>query len=348
MRGGQVIARNLRDRLDRAGDEHQIVTLFAGKSAVLTDAWRLDVPPGRARRAGFDPRAALALRGVVRGHAPRAIVAHGSEALKYTVAAAGRTPVVYHRFGIATPAAHRGWRRRFHRALVSRAALVVAISDDVREEVVELLGVDPARVVMVPNGRDPAVYFPAAERLSPAAPHLLFVGHLTPTKRPFVFLDLLAELRRRGTNVTASIVGDGRLLADVVNAAPPDVKVLGARLDVPDLLRTADIFVFPSVPESEGLPGVLVEAAMTGLPVVSTRVPGTAQAIVDGVTGIVVAPDDLTAMCDAVEQLVRDAGRRVSMGAAARQHAVSGFALDDVVARWREVLTGVAAGRDGS
>ena len=341
MRGAQVVARNLRDRLDRPDDEHQIVTLFAGESAVLDDAQRLDVRSGRARRAGFDPRAALALRRTVRRLAPRAIVAHGSEPLKYAVAAAAaqHTPIVYYRFGIATPAANRGWRRRFHRALVSRAKLVVAISDDVREEVVDLLGVEPDRVVMVPNGRDPEIYFPAPERSTRAAPHLIFVGHLTPTKRPLAFLDLVTELLRRGTTVTASVVGDGRLLDDVVKAAPAGVDVLGKRLDVPDLLRAADIFVFTSVPESEGFPGVLIEAAMTGLPVVTTHVPGTAQAVIDGVTGIVVAPDDLTGMCDAVEQLVLDADRRGSMGAAARQHAVSAFTLDDVVARWREVLT---------
>jgi glycosyltransferase involved in cell wall biosynthesis len=348
MRGAQVVARNLRERLDREHDEHQIVTLFAGQPAVLGNAQRLDVRPGRARRAGFDPRAAVALRRAVRRLAPRAIVAHGSEPLKYAVAAAGSTPIVYYRFGVATPAANRGWRRRFHRALVSRAALVVAISDDVRDEVVDLLGVEPDRVVMVPNGRDPEIYFPAAERVAPAAPHLIFVGHLTRTKRPFAFLDLVSELRRRGTAVTASIVGDGPLLADVVKAAPADVEVLGARVDVPDLLRTADVFVFSSVPESEGFPGVLIEAAMTGLPIVTTRVPGTMQAVVDGVTGIVVAPDDLAGLCDAVDQLVRDVDRRVSMGAAGRRHAVSGFALGDVVERWREVLAGVAAGRDGS
>ena len=89
----------------------------------------------------------------------------------------------------------------------------------------------------------------------------------------------------------------------------------------------------------------VVEAAMAGLPIVTTRVPGVDDVVVDGVTGLIVAPDDVVAMVDALERLARSAELRARMGAAARTHAVDQFSIDDVIAAWKKALDGVV-GRD--
>ena len=57
------------------------------------------------------------------------------------------------------------------------------------------------------------------------------------------------------------------------------VELLGPRSDVPELLRSADVFVFTSLPTGEGMPGVLIEAGLSGLPAVSTPVPGAATVV---------------------------------------------------------------------
>lgn len=72
-------------------------------------------------------------------------------------------------------------------------------------------------------------------------------------------------------------------------AHAPAVIALGARTDVPALLRMADVFAFPTE-YSEGVPRVLLEAALAGLPIISTSMPGCLEVIEDGVTGRVVPP----------------------------------------------------------
>jgi glycosyltransferase involved in cell wall biosynthesis len=116
------------------------------------------------------------------------------------------------------------------------------------------------------------------------------------------------------------------------------VQLLGSRDDIPDLLRTSDLMVFPSRPRGEGMPGVLIEAGLSAVPVVATAVPGVRSVIADGDTGVVVPPDDLPALVDATASLLSDPARRSAMGAAARDRCVREFSLDVVTATWRSFL----------
>ena len=128
------------------------------------------------------------------------------------------------------------------------------------------------------------------------------------------------------------------MLDDVRRAAPEGVQVLGQRHDVPDMLRDADVFVLTSVPEGEGMPGVLIEAAMAGLPTVATRVPGAHDVVVDGVTGFLVDADDEESLRAAVKTLADDAELRRRMGAEARRRSADTFDLDRAVTGWRLAL----------
>jgi glycosyltransferase involved in cell wall biosynthesis len=76
------------------------------------------------------------------------------------------------------------------------------------------------------------------------------------------------------------------------------VSCLGHRTDVADLMTAADLFVLPSL--FEGLPLVVLEAMTAGLPVIGTRVCGTTEAVVDGVTGRLVPPGDAPALAAAI------------------------------------------------
>ena len=135
------------------------------------------------------------------------------------------------------------------------------------------------------------------------------------------------------------LVGDGPLAAGLeVPARDAGVSMLGERDDVPELMRNADLFVFPSLPEGEGMPGVLIEAGLSGLPVVATDVPGVRTVVDDTVTGHVVATGDLAGLCDLVDQLLSDPGRLHEMGAAARSRCQAEFTMDVSARRWRDLL----------
>ena len=98
------------------------------------------------------------------------------------------------------------------------------------------------------------------------------------------------------------------------------------------------MFVFPSLWAGEGMPGVLIEAGLSGVPVVATATGGVRSIVLDGDTGFVVKVDDFDALVDATAVLVKDADRRRAMGAAAREHCVEHFSLSVVAATWRGIL----------
>jgi glycosyltransferase involved in cell wall biosynthesis len=98
---------------------------------------------------------------------------------------------------------------------------------------------------------------------------------------------------------------------------------MASTTDIPALLRTADVFVLSS--RWEGLPLAIIEAMMSGLPVVGTRVGGVAEVMVDGETGLLVPPKDPEALASALNRLLEDAGLRRQMGEAGRRRALDRF-----------------------
>lgn len=345
-RGGQAIVRDLRDVLDREDDRHEILTIFASEPVLLNAKHRLEMPMGRLRHLGFDPVALLALRRALRAIQADVVVAHGGEPLKYLAPLRRPArPLLYFSFGIATRAARSGWRRSLYRWLTSQATLVAGISHETADEARDLFGVPPERLELLPNSRDPNVFYPASPTRAAANSQvkLIFVGHLTATKRPLLFVELVAELRRRGLDVAGEMLGDGPLETQVREmSSRTSVDVLGRRTDVADRMRHADVFVFTSIPESEGMPGVLIEAGMSGLPTVATACPGVSTVIVEGETGRIVPVDDFARLVEATATLVADSDLRQSMGSAARKRCVADFSLDASATRWRAALNRLA------
>jgi len=340
-RGAQRYARALVDLLDTPDQRHLILTLFAAEPVLLRPDVELGVPQGRLRRLGVDPRVVLRLRSALRELQPDAVVAHGGEPAKYVaLAAPRRLPVVYLSIGSAHPNLSRPLSRALHRMYTRRADVVVAVSNDVAAEARAMPGVSEDRVVVIPNGRDPALFRPGETRRKGPV-RMIFVGHLDAGKRPHRFIDLAGELRRRGLEVDAQLVGEGPLADEIAPAAEAaGVALLGRRDDVARLMADADLLVLTSRPP-EGMPGVLIEAGLSGLATVSTRIPGSADVIDDAVTGLLVDIEDFADLVDATESLVTNSELRAEMGRRARELCLQRFTLEATADRWRHVLSGL-------
>jgi glycosyltransferase involved in cell wall biosynthesis len=342
-RGAQRYARALVDRLDSPEERHLILTLFAADPVVLDADVELAVPRGGLRSLGVDPRAVLRLRKYLASERPRVVVAHGGEPAKYVaLAAPPDLPFVYLTIGSAHPNLRRRTNRALHRHYTRRADVVVAVSTPVADEARDAHGVDPERIVVIPNGRDPGQFHPGEPHTRERV-RLIFVGHLDEGKRPGRFIDLVRVLRSRGHDVEAALVGEGTLGDQIAGAAEQTgVEMLGRRDDVPDLLAGSDVLVLTSRPP-EGMPGVLIEAGLCSLPVVSTRIPGASDVVEDGVTGLLVDVDDFDGLVAATERLVSDPGLRHEMGRRARKRCLTRFTLDATADRWRDLLAGLVS-----
>lgn len=122
------------------------------------------------------------------------------------------------------------------------------------------------------------------------------------------------------------------------------VRFLGLRSDVPALMQAADAYAMSSL--WEGLPIVLLEAAGSGLPIVSTRVGGTSEVVRDGETGFLVPPGQPEALRDAMARVMAlDATARRGLGDAGRALVEREYALDGVLDQWEQLYAELLAAR---
>jgi glycosyltransferase involved in cell wall biosynthesis len=205
-----------------------------------------------------------------------------------------------------------------------------------------------ARAVAVGNGRDPAVFRPnpaarARIRAELGAPSarvvVVIVSRLVRSKGHAELLAAMAEV-----DAELWVVGD-RLASDhepslepffAASALGGRLRRLGYREDVPDLLAAADIFALPSW--YEALPMSVIEAMLTGLPVVASDIPGPREQVVHGVTGLLVPAREAAPLAAALRRLAGDAGLRARMGLAGLERARENYTEARVVGRVLDLL----------
>ena len=186
------------------------------------------------------------------------------------------------------------------RRLVRRAALVVVASQALGEAAREL-GARAVRVV--PSGVD----LPESVGAPDDPPHLLYVGRLSEEKG-------VRELVEASDGLPLVVVGDGPLRDDV-----PGALGFVAPSDLGPFYERAAVVVCPSRREGYGV--VAREAMAHARPVVATAVGGLPDAVEDGVTGLLVPPNEPAALRAALLRLLDDAALRQRLGAAARERA---------------------------
>jgi len=121
----------------------------------------------------------------------------------------------------------------------------------------------------------------------------------------------------------------------------PYVLAVGSRSDVPALLGLADVFAFPTE-YFEGVPRALLEAAVAGRPIVTTRMPGCTDVIRDGWNGFLVPPRDPRLMAERILDLLRDREAAAAMGVRAAHLVKTEFNLEITVARYAAVYEDLA------
>ena len=133
------------------------------------------------------------------------------------------------------------------------------------------------------------------------------------------------------------IAGEGPLRAEVeaeISGAGlgAHVWLAGSRSDVPDVMKSLDLFVLPS--RAEGISNTILEAMASGLPVIATEVGGNAELVSNGRTGELVPAADVAGMAEMISRYVRHPGLRAKHGQAGRQRVEQDFSLDGMVRRY--------------
>lgn len=272
------------------------------------------------------------------------LVAHGSSTLPAVAAATVglTTPFLYRSVGDPRAWATTAARRTRIRAAASRAIGVVALWRGAAVFWHEMLGVRADRVWVIPNWVDARRFSPPAPGrralarqqlgLSSDEPVALCLGALTREKR----IDIAIQAVALTENHRLLVVGDGPerdALSALSGRCPGRIRLTGSTADPTLALNASDLLVMAS--RTEGQPAAAIEASLCGMPVVSSRVGGLTDIVLDGRSGIlldVVSPESVAAA-------IMDAtANRAAMGETGRRYCLAQFDLERIGLMWLELL----------
>jgi N-acetyl-alpha-D-glucosaminyl L-malate synthase BshA len=232
---------------------------------------------------------------------------------------------------------------------IASSEAVTTPSHWLREATFTRLNVPRAMTIdVIPNFVDTDRFAPAvAGRARSNSRVMVHVSNFRPVKRLDDVLAVFARVRALspGSRTVLQLVGDGperpRIMSLVhAMGLEGDVQHLGERVDLPDILRGADVFLLPSETESFGL--AALEAMACGVPVVASATGGLPEVVIDGETGVLRPVGDVGGMAAAVLDLLGDDARAARMARAARrraeEHFAPGPAIDRYLDLYRRVL----------
>ena len=340
-RGAETFAVDLAEALTTRGVGSDVVALTPGGTGTT-----LDVPT--LGDSALSPSTLRALRR--RARTARLVVAHGSRTLPACALAlvGHRAPLVYRSIGDPAAWAGSGLRRARTRVLLGRMAAVTALWPEAAESVHDLFGVPTGRIHVIPNGvpaercpvPDAAARAAARDHLGlpPAAPVVAVIGALGPEKRVGDAVDAVEALP--GAHLL--VAGDGPERAALERRAADRLAdrahFVGTLPGPTQALAAADVVALTS--RTEGMPGVLIEAGLSGVAAVATDVGGVAQVVRDGETGLLVPPADVPALVAALRRALAETDR---LGPAARRHCLATFEIGPVADHWASLATALVA-----
>lgn len=232
------------------------------------------------------------------------------------------------------------------RATISLSDVIVSNSN-AGAEYARKTGAPEEAVTVIYNGRDIGRFRDAEsvrERLGFGADDVVVgtVGRLLERKGQFDLLEAWTTVHDRFPDATLLLVGDGpdreALEAHARDLQCYDsVQFLGTRQDVPELLASMDVFVFPS--HFEGLPGALIESMAAGLPIVATPVDGNAELLDNYRSALFVSVESPDEIAWATIRLLEHDGLATTLADTAQQRASSQFAVDRMVHQFESLYS---------
>ena len=309
------------------------------------------VPLVREMNPRADMRSMLAVRSLMLEHRPQLLHTHMAKAGSVGRLAAftlRSRPITVHTFhghvleGYFGPAARQAFLQT-ERALARRTDALVAVSTEIRDELLALRIGRPSQFHVMPLGLD-LTRFLAIERpsgqlrarlcLAPEVPLVGVVGRLVPIKDH----ETLLRAMGRVADAHLAVIGDG-MLRQALQARAHELGIesrvhfTGWCADMPEAVSDLDVVALSS--RNEGTPLALIEASAAGRAVLSTDVGGVRSVVRDGVTGVLVAAGDDEAIASRLTDLLREPATRERMGQAGREHVRDRFGAVRLVADMR-------------
>ncbi len=347
--GAETLVVNLCKKLNSRHWQVKVISMIPPKAFVeLLNSLDIEVESLGMRRGMPDPRAIFKLARLLRKWRPLVLHSHMVHAnlLARIVRLTVSIPVV-----ITT--AHNideGGRLReyLYRLTDFLTDITTNVSQAAVERYIKIKAVPRHRIRFIPNGLNTNVYRPSRKFRHKLRNELcinqtfvwLAVGRFEAAKD---YANMFAAFAQVVCTLEAKllIAGQGTELEKCKKLVKKlgiekQVQFLGIRNDVQELMNVADAYVMSS--SWEGMPMVLLEAAATALPIVTTDVGGNREVVIDGSSGLLVPRKNHGVLADAMLNIMRKPEKeRISMGNTGRLHVVKTYDLEHVISMWEDL-----------
>lgn len=343
------LARKLRDRykfvfacLDEAGPLGQLLS----DEGFVVEA--MD------RKPGVDFACSSRLRTFFKEHQVDLIHAHQYSPFFYAANARGfwgnalsRPPILFTEHGRHYPDFRSPKRVIANKFLLTRNDRVTAVGEFIKEALVKNEGIPAKRIEVIYNGIDPAKFDVALNstgastraqvrerlRIEPDRPVILQVARLHPVKDHVTSVAAMGYVVRDVPDALLLLAGDGVERERILGAAESvgvtkNIRLLGVRDDVPDLMAATDVFVLSSL--SEGVSVTLLEAMASAKPIAATDVGGNGEVVSHSATGLLSGRGNAKTLGKNLVTLLRNPALCVQMGKAGRDRVVKKFHQRDM------------------
>lgn len=333
--GMEKLVIQLASRLQAQGIDSPIITLMSD-GILIPEARQRGIRVSSLNKGeGFNPLLVFQLKRWLRKEGVELLHTHNFAPLIYGGLAArlAGIPVVNTRHGRAPLKAPRWvWRCQ---------SQVVSVSQDALQELQKHNALNGTPVDVIYNGIDVSAFRTLSKGKKRVENRFVkrmgMIARLSPEKDHRILLRAFQLILLKHPHMELWILGDGPLRealeSEVWNQGLREqVRFLGFRQDIPDILEKLDIFVLAT--KMEGLSMTLLEAMAAGLPVVASSVGGNPEVVVDGETGFLVPAGDAAALADAVVRLLEDLSLSQRMGSAGRRRVEEHFSIEKMVKRY--------------
>lgn len=247
------------------------------------------------------------------------------------------------------------WREPRYKRIVKRLTIplvdrIICVAQAQKKYLVEDRGIPPEKIEVIHNGIDLSKFNPRAEvtlkksdfSIPDKSPVAGIVAALRPEKAHHVFLKAAKKVLEEVNDAYFLIVGDGTRRLELEKLSR-DLGIsertifTGTRKDIPEILSLLDVVVLSSYPVVETFPVALLEAMAMENPVVSTRVSGVPEMVIDGKNGFLVPVGDWNKLAEAISRVLKDREQARHMGKTGRKIVEENFTIQHTVRKHEEL-----------
>ncbi|MCP9199898.1 glycosyltransferase [Gramella sp. GC03-9] len=338
-RGAEVFAANLSMELIALGHTIIFAGLYKNESNILEVQDARNVDLSNKKHNNFSFSLLRSLIDLIKNEDPDVIQCNGSDTLKYMIAArfmVKKKPILYRNISTISEWLDSDIKLTLYKKIFSKVDHVTSVGSESIQDLITTLEYPEEQTSVIrrgiPNKKIEGSKFYDKIRkelgLDKDAKIVMHVGNFSPEKNHILLLEIFEDLKKDHPEIKLVCVGDGvtfkNIQEEIHNRNLKDaVYLLGFRKDIPELLSASDCIVLSSL--VEGVPGVILEAAVQGKPSVASNVGGVKEVLIDGETGFIIDNFDKRDFSEKLARICMDPQLRQQLGENARHLVIDQF-----------------------